>query len=244
MPGPCLHEIAANPEVDDQCHKHGNMTAKAHGRDAFQSTEYRIGRETRTPDHDLALISQPASTIEKLRALTLAEVDEVAGELHRRIRAALRQLGEQGADQPGPLSAGPKGARTARWLVSGLVASLELAAVTLTAAAGQQPLQLPRVDRYTSTIAAVMYAAPTLPAMLQRLEQDRRLAISLARELEARLDDGLVTPWGPLTARDLVLQVLILDSAQCAQVLERRAAEPDGTEPGSTGTKGVAPPGG
>lgn len=168
----------------------------------------------------------------------------MAGELHRRIGAALRQLGERGADQPGPLRAGPEGARTARWLVSGLLASLELAAMTLTAAAGQHPLPVPRVDRYTSTIAAVMYAAPTLPAMLQRLEQDRRLAISLARELEARLDDELMTPWGPLTARDLVLRVLILDSAQRAQMLEQRAAEPDGAETGDSGTSGVTPPGG
>jgi len=155
--------------------------------------------------------------------LPLIELEEVAGELHRRIGAALRRLGEQGADAPGPLSGGPDGARTARWLLAGLVASMELAATTLAAASGNQPLNLPRLDRYTSTIAAVMYAAPTLGALLQRLEQDRRLVISLARELEAHMDDERVTPWGVLSARRLVVQVLVLDAALRAQELVRRA---------------------
>lgn len=151
-------------------------------------------------------------------SLTLTEVEEVSGELHRRIGVALRAIGEQRADERGEHDASP------RQLVASLAASLELAAGTLGAIAAAVTPPAGRVDRHPTTVAAVTYAAPTLSALLSRLEQDRRLLASMARTLESRLDEPQATAWGATTMRELVSEVALAASAACAQDLEQRAA--------------------
>ena len=114
--------------------------------------------------------------------LSLPEIEEAIGEIERRIAVALRALGERAADEPD--AAG----RTPRREVAGLAADLELAALVLAAvaAAGGEP---PAEDgeRRAALAAGLMYAAPTIPALLQRLDQDRRLLVSLARAAAERL---------------------------------------------------------
>ena len=66
------------------------------------------------------------------------------------------------------------------------------------------------------------YAAPSLGALLSRLEQDRRLLTSLARQLESRLDEAAAQLEG-VTPRRALIQVLIAEPARCAQRLEREA---------------------
>ena len=78
-----------------------------------------------------------------------------------------------------------------------------------------------RTDRHPATVAAVMYAAPTVAALLGRLEQDRRLLASLARALESRLDEEHETPWGRISLRRLVAEVALVEAAACARALER-----------------------
>ncbi|MDP6606002.1 MAG: hypothetical protein QF664_07090 [Dehalococcoidia bacterium] len=160
----------------------------------------------------------PIST-DAFATLTLTEVEEAAGELHRRIAVALRRIGEQGADQRGLHETSP------RQLVAALVATVELAAATLGAVLAGTPAASGRSDRHPATIAATMYAAPTVAALLSRLEQDRRLLASLARQLESRLDGEHPTAWGRTTLRAIVTDVALTASAACAQDLERRAAE-------------------
>jgi hypothetical protein len=153
-----------------------------------------------------------------LASLSLVEVEEVSGELHRRIGVALRTFGERRADDRGTHETSP------RQLVASLAASIELAAATLGAiAAAVVPIE-GRSDRHPTTIAAVMYAAPSLGALLARLEQDRRLLASLARTLESRLDESHATAWGSVTMRELIGEVAVVASAACAQDLEARAA--------------------
>jgi hypothetical protein len=162
------------------------------------------GPETRD-DLDAVLLSLP-----------LDEVEEAAGEIHRRIAAALRGLGEQAAD------VAPPGQRSPRWQVAALVASTEVAAQTLGAvAAGGESAVVPRIDRHAATIAAVMYAAPSIQSLLARLEQDRRLLVSLARTLAETLDERRQTAWGMLPLRELVTQVIVLEAARCAVALEQ-----------------------
>lgn len=151
-------------------------------------------------------------------SLSLAEVEEVSGELHRRIGVALRTIGERRADQRAEHDASP------RQLVASLVASLELAAGTLGAIAAAVTPPDGRSDRHPTTVAAVMYAAPTLGALLSRLEQDRRLLASIARTLESRLDEQQATAWGTITMRGIVDEVAVAASAACAQDLEQRAS--------------------
>ena len=155
---------------------------------------------------------------EALASLSLAEIEEVSGELHRRIGVALRTIGEQGADDRGAHETSP------RQLVASLAASFELAASTLGAIAAAVPPVGGRSDRHPTTIAAVMYAAPSLSALLSRLEQDRRLLASLARTLESRLDESHPGGWGEIAMRELVGEVAVIASAACAQDLEARAA--------------------
>src|SRR5207247_1180581 len=141
--------------------------------------------------------SAPAA-VDALDALSLAEVEETAGELHRRIGVALRLMGERRADRTGTSG------RSARWHAASLVAATELAATVLGAAAVEAEAPLPRLDRQAPSIGAVMYAAPTLAGLTSRLEQDRRLLVSLARSLESRLDDERETPWGHVRLRRVV----------------------------------------
>jgi hypothetical protein len=161
-----------------------------------------------------------------LLALSLDEIEETGGELHRRVAAALRMLGEGRADSA------KRGERSARWQVAALAASTELAAITLGSALSSQPqVALPRLDEQAATIAAMMYAAPSIPALLARLEQDRRLLTSLARTLEAQFDDEHVTSRGVMTLRELVTAVTVLDPARCALALEAALTEEADTEP-------------
>ena len=100
----------------------------------------------------------------------------------------------------------------------------ELAAHTLgVVAAGATSAEGPRLDRHAATIAAVMYAAPTLPGLTSLLEQDRRRVASLARTLEAHLDDRYATPFGSTSLRALLVAVCVAEPARCALLLERLA---------------------
>ena len=151
-------------------------------------------------------------------ALPLPEIEEAAGELHRRIAVALRGIGEARADQPNSEGRSP------RWRAAALASATEFAATSLAciAAGGTPPLD--RADRHPAAIAAVMYAAPTLTALGVRLDQDRRLLVSLARQLEARFEESRVTAWGELTAHRLVVEVAVIEAARCAQAIELAGA--------------------
>ena len=156
-----------------------------------------------------------------LEALDLPELEEAIGEIQRRIGVALRRLGEQRADAPD--SAG----MTPRREVAALAAGLELAALTIAAVrAGARP-PAERIDRHPSLAAGLMYAAPTIPALLQRLEQDRRLLTSLARGAGERLDEELASPWGPRSTRGLLVEAGLRAGARCAIALEGRRLQAD-----------------
>lgn len=156
---------------------------------------------------------------DSLDALTLAEVEEAAGELHRRIAAALRAIGELRADTPGADGTTP------RREVASLAATLELAGVVLASIAAGSDAAMARVDRRPEFVAAVMYAAPSIPSLLGRVEQDRRLVASLARALESRLDEEHATPWGERSLRRVLVDVLLGEGARCAMDLESRLGD-------------------
>ncbi|MEZ4554269.1 MAG: hypothetical protein AB7T16_02215 [Dehalococcoidia bacterium] len=152
-----------------------------------------------------------------LDALSLTEVEETAGELHRRIAEALRDLGERRSDRGGRDSP--------RARVASLVVRTEIAAVVLAGAAAASEVVAPPLEVHPSAIAAVMYAAPTLPALLVRLEQDRRLLASLARTIESRLDEEWTSPWGRMSLRHLVSDVAIVRPAKVAMDLDVLAGQ-------------------
>ncbi len=154
-----------------------------------------------------------------LDALTLAEIEEAAGELHRRIAASLRAIGEPRADTPDADGVTP------RRDVASLATTLELAGLVLGAVASGSPAAVTRIDRHPALVAAVMYAAPSVSSLLGRVDQDRRLVASLARTLDSRLDEEHETPWGVLRLRRLLVDVLLGDGARCAMALEARLAE-------------------
>ena len=166
-----------------------------------------------TRDEDAVLADVAAGGT--LDALNVPEIEEATGELHRRISVAFRRLGEQRADRP------DEDARSARWRVAALCASLELAAATFGAIAAGARATPERTDRHPATVAAVMYAAATIPALLTRLEQDRRLLASLARHLESRLAEEHATAWGHVPLRRLLSEAAVVEAARCAQALER-----------------------
>jgi hypothetical protein len=142
-------------------------------------------------------------------ALPLDALEETCGELHRRIGVALRAIGEQEADE---------GAREApRRLVAGYAASLELACTTFAAAGA-------------GVAAPGGRGAPTIPALLARLEQDRRMLASLTRHEEARLDGVVAGPWGEVSLRRVLTEVALGDASRCAQALEARLAAIDAAE--------------
>ena len=151
--------------------------------------------------------------------LSLSELEESAGELQRRIAVTLRGFGEQRADTPDAAGMTP------RREVAALTAAIELAALTLAAVAAGGVAEAPRLDRHPTLVAALMYATPSIEALLQRLEQDRRLIASIARTLEPRLDEEHATPWGDRRLRRLLVEVLLGASAQCALALEARAGQ-------------------
>ena len=164
--------------------------------------------------------------LDALRRLPLVDLEEASGELHRRIGVAFRTLGEGRADEADKADEADSDRRGGRWRVASLAATLELTAATLAAVAatrGELADALPRTDQHPSHLAAIMYAAPTIGALLQRLEQNRRLVASLARTLESRLDEMHATPWGRQTIRALVTDAAIAAPARCAMALERHA---------------------
>ena len=154
---------------------------------------------------------------QSLRTLSLAEIEEASAELHRRIAVALRRVGERRADEQW------EGGGSPRRAVASLAASTELAAATLAAIAAGGPPPEARSDEHPAAVAALMYAAPTLGALLSRLEQDRRLLASLARGLESRLAEEHASPWGRRPLQELVIEASLARPAQCAQALGVRA---------------------
>ncbi|MGE3960524.1 MAG: hypothetical protein AB7F65_02440 [Dehalococcoidia bacterium] len=146
--------------------------------------------------------------------LPLETVEEAAGELIRRITVAMRDIGESRADDATGRDPSP------RRRVAALAVLTELACSTFAAAAaGVVPLG-GRVDRHPAAIAAVMYAAPTVPALLQRIEQDRRMLASHARGLAHRLDEVAGGAWPKATLRSLLSEVALAAPAECAQELD------------------------
>ena len=154
-----------------------------------------------------------------LQSLALPELEEASGELHRRIAVALRRIGGRCAGDIDALN--DADGRNPRRRAASLAAAAELAAATLGAIAAGAAPPGERIDRHPATVAAVMYAAPTVAALLGRLEQDRRLLASLARALESRLDEEHETPWGRISLRRLVAEVALVEAAACARALER-----------------------
>ncbi len=153
--------------------------------------------------------------------LSLAELEETAGELHRRIGVSLRRAGEAKADDRDDEGQSP------RRRVAAYAALIEFAAATFASVAAGATPPAERYDRYPTSVVAVMYATPTIPALLSRLEQDRRLLASYARTLEARLDETHSTAWGEVTLRRVLLDIDLAEAAQCAIALERYAADLD-----------------
>ncbi|TAK75592.1 MAG: hypothetical protein EPO16_08650 [Dehalococcoidia bacterium] len=164
-------------------------------------------------------MTQPSDTTrayEAFDALPLDALEEACGEFHRRIAVALRAIGEYQADEGGR--------EAPRRLVAGYAASLELACATFAAAAAGIPAPGGRSDRHPAAVAAVMYGAPTIPVLLARLEQDRRMLASLARHEEARLSGVVLGPWGEVRLRRVLTEVALGEASRCAQVLESRVA--------------------
>lgn len=209
MPGPRLDDVAAEPEVDEQRGEHEKMFAQPHRLSVQETTTADDAPQPATQDTFGAALD----------GLTFAEVEETAGELHRRVAAALREIGERRADRGGRASP--------RARVAGLVIATELTALILGAAAAGSEAHVPRLDDHPSSVAAFMYAAPTLPQLLGRLDQNRRLVASLARTLEGRLDEERPTPWGAMPLRRLVSDVLIVRPARVGLELDSAASEAD-----------------
>lgn len=170
-----------------------------------------------TTEHDLTATS-------RFDTLAIEELEEAGGELHRRIAVALRRLGERRAEVTGD------DGHTSRWRVASLAARVELTAATLGAVAANGRPPSTAVEEHPTTVAAVMYAAPTLDALLARLEQDRRMLASFARSLEARLPEATTTAWGEETLRRLLSEATIEAPARCAQALERQLAAMEAAE--------------
>jgi pimeloyl-ACP methyl ester carboxylesterase len=152
-----------------------------------------------------------------LLKLDLRELEETTGEIHRRIAVALRTLGEQGADQP------DISGMTARREVAKLAASLELAALTLAAYRIGTVITSERIDHHPAIVNSLMYAAPTIPALLQRIEQDRRLLTSLARDVSEHLDNEFTTPWGASSVRGLLIEAELEASVRCAIAVQNHS---------------------
>lgn len=162
--------------------------------------------------------------IAAIASMPLDQLEEASGELHRRVGEALRRVGELNADAQGGDDRSP------RRHVAHLTALIEVAAQTFAAVAAGGAAPALRADRHPAMAAAVMYAAPTLPALLQRLEQNRRLLTSLARHLESRLDEQHNGPWGHVRLRDVLVDAAITEPARCAQLLDRRVLEIEAAE--------------
>lgn len=162
------------------------------------------------------MTSDPARA--QFDALPLDMLEEASGELHRRLGAALRRVGEARADDEDETGVTP------RWRVTALASTLELAAQSLAAIGVGAPAVPERSDQGPLAIASLMYATPDLEGLLARLEQDRRQLASLARALEARLEETHHTAFRFGTLRQLLTDVVIAEPARCAQSLETHLA--------------------
>ncbi len=208
-----LDEVAAEPEVDDQGTQHQKMSAqtqrnhRSNGARSRSQTRYTRLSDRRSPTQQDALDT-----------LSLAEIEEASGELYRRLATALRSIGERRADDPDAEGRSP------RQQAASLAATTELAAAALGAIAAGASGPTQRNDRHPATVAAIMYAAPAIAALLTRLEQDRRMLTSLARTLESRFEEQCDSPWGRLTVRQLLTEVALTEAARCARELERRGS--------------------
>ena len=186
-------------------------------------------------DFDASVNEPPAAAAADAGAveqLSLPEIEEAIGEIERRIAVALRALGERAADERDAAGRSP------RREVAELAADLELAALALAvvaAAGGALPAE--DGDRRATLAAGLMYAAPTIPALLQRLDQDRRLLVSLARAAAERLGGEDADPQDERPLRRLLVESGLGAAARCAMALEaavaRRAeaAEPEPEPP-------------
>ena len=76
----------------------------------------------------------------------------------------------------------------------------------------------------------MMYGAPTVSGMLQRLEQDRRMLASLSRGLEHRLGEPAGGPWAGWPLRTVLSEAAIVGPAACAHALELLVAQWDEAE--------------
>lgn len=146
--------------------------------------------------------------------LPLETLEEAGGELVRRIALALREVGEARADEA------PRNHVPPRKRVASLVVLTEVAGATFAAAAAGIAPPDGRLDRHPAAVAAVMYGAPTVGGLLQRLEQDRRMLASYARGLEHRLGERAGGAWGDATLRSVLSEVTIAAPAECAQALD------------------------
>jgi hypothetical protein len=146
--------------------------------------------------------------------LPLDTLEEAGGELHRRIAVAMHEVGDLRADEP------DLERRSPRRRVAALAVLTELACSTFAATAAGVSPPSGRVERHPAAVAAVVYGAPTVNGLLQRLEQDRRMLTSHARGLEHRIDDIAGGAWPNLTLRSVLSEVAIAAPAACAQALE------------------------
>lgn len=162
--------------------------------------------------------------VEAFEDLPLDTLEEAAGELFRRITVAMRDIGEFRADEQDPERRSP------RQRVAALAVLTELAAQTLHAAAAGTRAPAGRVDRHPAAVAALMYGAPTLGGLLQRLEQDRRILASAARRMEERLDEPSDGPWPGHSLRGVLSEAAIIGPAECARALELLLARWDDEE--------------
>lgn len=166
--------------------------------------------------------SDPSAAIDAFDVLPLEAVEEACGELHRRISVALRAIGEVDADEGGR--------EAPRRVVAGYAVSLELACATFASAAAGVAASGGRVDRHPAAVAALMYGAPTIAALLARLEQDRRMLASLARHEEGRLGEVVAGPWGEASLRRVLTEVALGEASRCALALEARVAAIEAAE--------------
>ena len=168
--------------------------------------------------------SAAAVEFHPLDDLPLDTLEEAAGEIFRRITVAMRDIGELRADEA------DSERRSPRRRIASLAVLTELAIQVLHAAAAGVVATTGRIDSHPAAVAAVMYGAPTLGGLLQRLEQDRRMLASAARNLEARLDEPATGPWPGLTLRGVLTEAAIVEPAACAQSLELQLARWDEAE--------------
>lgn len=161
----------------------------------------------------------PVPDLSAFDELPLDTVEEASGELIRRITVALHEVGEARADRADTGRADAD-RRAPRQRVAALVVLTELACSTFAAAAAGVSAPSGRLDRHPASVAAVMYGAPTVPALLQRLEQDRRMLASHARGLAHRLDDPAGGAWPEATLRSVLSEVALAAPAECAQALD------------------------